>query len=435
MAELMERVRIFISSPGDVAAERQRALAVVQQVQAEFDDRLVLEPLLWEHEPLLASADFQSQIRSPADFDLFVNILCGRLGSPLGPQFTRDDGSTYASGTEFEFEAAIVSHRATGRPELLFYRKSLAGSASPTEQQQQVEAFLAKWFHGADGQGAIGEYHRFGTTDEFAALFTAQLRECLERLLPRPNNLPAPISSFVGRAGLIAQVSALLVEERVRLVNLAGPEGVGKSRLALRTCRNLLPDFPQGVFLVDMRGAFGQAAAVAAIATAMDTDLAGDDGCDALVQQLNGRQMLLVLDNLSPADHLPGFVAALLKGCPELSLLVTSVEPLPLSDATVLDVPPLSLPGPEEVSLAEVRKSEAVQLFIERAQSVRDDFSLDADNAGDVVEICRQLAGMPLAIERATSRMRSMNTAKLLRSLGSIKVKDENGQTVYLVPR
>ena len=72
--ERMERVRIFISSPGDVADERQRALVVVERLQEEFTDRLSLEPLLWEQEPLLATADFQSQIRSPADFDIFVTL-------------------------------------------------------------------------------------------------------------------------------------------------------------------------------------------------------------------------------------------------------------------------------------------------------------------------------------------------------------------------
>ena len=88
----MNRVRIFISSPGDVVDERQRALAVVERLQQEFSDTLSLEALLWEQEPLLATADFQSQIRSPADFDIFTTIIGGRLGSPLGSQFTRREG-------------------------------------------------------------------------------------------------------------------------------------------------------------------------------------------------------------------------------------------------------------------------------------------------------------------------------------------------------
>lgn len=432
----MERVRIFISSPGDVAEERQRCFAVVEQLQAEFGDQLLLEPLLWEQEPLLASADFQSQIRSPADFDIFVNILCSRLGSPLGPQFTRDDGSTYASGTEFEFEVAVASHRESGKPELLFYRKQPSQQAPQTDQQRQVEAFLARWFHARDDGDSLGDYHRFNDTAEFDALFTGHLRQCLQRFLPRPNNLPAPISSFVGRAGFIAQITTLLVEERKRLVNLTGTKGVGKSRLALRTCRNLVPDFQHGLFLVELRGIEGESQVIEAIAGALDEALPGDEASrDNLVRLLADRELLLFLDNPDDAGDIAGLLTALLDGCPGLSLLVACRDALPLASAVVIDVPPLGLPAPGELSVDDIRRAEAVQLFTERARSVRDTFTLDADNASDVLQICRELSGNPQAIELATSRMRSMNAAKLLRSLASIKVKDETGQTVYLVPR
>ena len=122
----MNLVRIFISSPSDVAQERQCADGVVRMLQAEFAGQLELEALLWEQEPLLASGDFQSQIRTPADFDIFVTMIGSRLGSPLGDQFVRDDGTRYTSGTEFEFEVALQSFRRRGHPELLVYRKRTA---------------------------------------------------------------------------------------------------------------------------------------------------------------------------------------------------------------------------------------------------------------------------------------------------------------------
>ncbi len=206
----MNRIRIFISSPGDVADERQRALAVVERLQQEFSGTLVLEPLLWEQEPLLATADFQSQIRSPADFDIFATIIGCRLGSPLGSQFTRRDGSPYSSGTEFEFEVAVASYHASGRPEPLVYRKSLRGELPETAQIEKVSAFFDKWFQGAGNPPVIGEYHSFTESGEFEELFTQHLRELLHRFLPRPNNLPAPISSFVGRTDLIREITGLL---------------------------------------------------------------------------------------------------------------------------------------------------------------------------------------------------------------------------------
>ena len=98
-------------------------------------------------------------------------------------------------------------------------------------------------------------------------------------------------------------------------------------------------------------------------------------------------------------------------------------------------MPPLELPDPETASFAEIRDAEGVQLFVERAQAVREDFELTEENAAEILQICHRLGGLPLSIELASSRMRSMSITKLLGSLASIKVKDETGQTVYLIPR
>jgi hypothetical protein len=100
-------IRIFVSSPGDVHLERLKAAEVVERVQGEVSAHAKLVPYFWEHEPMLATRDFQENIPSPAEFDLVVCILWSRLGSRLHSRHQRDDGSRYQSGTEFEFEEAV----------------------------------------------------------------------------------------------------------------------------------------------------------------------------------------------------------------------------------------------------------------------------------------------------------------------------------------
>jgi hypothetical protein len=432
----MDRVRIFISSPGDVADERQRALAVVQRLQPEFSETLSLEPLLWEQEPLLATADFQSQIRSPADFDIFATIIGSRMGSPLGLQFTRRDGSPYASGTEFEFEIAVAGYHASAKPELLVYRKSMPADQAATPQLEKVSAFFDKWFPSADDRSMLGAYHTFAEAEQFEDLFTLHLRKLLRRFLPRPNNLPAPISSFLGRVDLIREISGLIKQRDVRLVTLVGPRGTGKSRLGLRTARGLLPDFQDGVFLVTLAST-GQADLVPdAIAAALEIEQKDNHSViDSVVGALHNKEMLLLIDNLDQVESAVKHLNVLVSKCPGVKVLVTSREALQASGTRIVRVPPFALPDPSKASFAEIRDAESVQLFVERAQMVREDFELTEENAQEVLQICHRLDGLPLSIELATSRMRSMNTTKLLRSVTSIKVKDESGNNIYLVPQ
>jgi hypothetical protein len=432
----MQRVRIFISSPGDVADERQRALAVVKRLQPEFDGVLSLEPLLWEQEPLLATADFQSQIRSPADFDIFATIIGRRLGSPLGLQFTRQDGSTYSSGTEFEFEMAVAGYHASGKPELLFYRKSLPADEPVSPQLEKVSAFFRKWFAGGEDGTTIGAYHTFSKAEEFEVLFTEHLRHMLHRFIPRPNNIPAPISSFVGRIDLISTISSLIRRDDVRLVSLFGAKGAGKSRLGLRTVRGLLGDFEDGVFLLNLEYSDQENLLPEKILAALEITPQGDRPViDSVVAALEDKEMLLLVDDFEIADAAVADITALLTRCPGIKFIVTGREELRVGDSHGVLVPPMALPDPDSASFAEIRDSEAVQLFIERAKVVRENFELTEENAGEVLQICSQLQALPFTIELATSRMRSMTTTKLLRSLASIKVKDETGNTIYLIPR
>jgi non-specific serine/threonine protein kinase len=410
----MNRVRIFISSPGDVADERKRALAVVEQLQREFSDTLSLEPFLPEPEPAAAGA----QSQSPADFDIFATIIGSRLEAAPGSRITRRDGSTYASTTEYEFEVAIDSSRSRGKPELLVYRKSLPVDQQATPQFHEVSAFFDKWFLSAEDRTAIGAYHTFAEVEQFEDLFKLHLRKLLRRFLPRPNNLPTPTSSFVGRTALVREVRGFIRQSEVRLVTLVGPGGTGKSRLGLHAAAGLLPDFEDGVFLITLASLRQADLVPGTIAAALD--IKQNDNrpiIDSVTDALQKKEMLLVIDNLDQVQSAVTHINTLVSKCPGVKVLVTSRETLRVSGARTVRVPPFALPDLKKASFAQIRDSESVQLFVDRAQKVREDFQLTRDNARDVLQICHRLDGLPLAIELATSRIRSMDTTELLSSM------------------
>ena len=152
----MKTLQIFISSPGDVFEERPIPNRVIDRLQSEFAGRIVLQSVLWENEPLVATANFQEQIVKPSDTDVVIAILWSRLGTRLPKGFTRPDGSRYDSGTEFEFEEAIEGFRKNGRPDLLEYRKTAPPSVrlddetelmARLEQKKKLDKFVEKWFH------------------------------------------------------------------------------------------------------------------------------------------------------------------------------------------------------------------------------------------------------------------------------------------------
>ena len=116
-------LKVFVSSPGDVVPERQVAGRVLEQLAHEYSAIAHIEKVLWEHEPLLATEGFQTQIVRPSETDIVLCILWSRLGTKLPPDTTRPDGSRYASGTEFEFEDAYESFKTNGSPDLLVYRQ------------------------------------------------------------------------------------------------------------------------------------------------------------------------------------------------------------------------------------------------------------------------------------------------------------------------
>ena len=186
-------LRIFISSPGDVGQERLIATRVVARLQGEFAGYANLEPILWEHEPLRATSHFQDQILPPSQTDIVVCILWSRLGTRLPDQFQRDDGSSYASGTEWEFEDAAKSFIERGAPDLMVYRKtSEAVTALSDEkalldrlqQKKALDAFIDRWFGNAQDTFKAA-FHSFNSPDGFEETLENHLRNLIRERLPK----------------------------------------------------------------------------------------------------------------------------------------------------------------------------------------------------------------------------------------------------------
>jgi predicted ATPase/DNA-binding SARP family transcriptional activator len=220
-----------------------------------------------------------------------------------------------------------------------------------------------------------------------------------------PATLPAPATSFVGREQDLAQVRALLAD--ARLVTLVGPGGVGKTRLAAELAAGW--QAPDGVWLAELAGITDPAEVPAAVCAALGLQPAAAE----LARQLADRQLLIVLDN---CEHLVDSCARLAQevvdGCPGVRILATSREPLTTSGERVYPVAPLPVPPPA-VGLGEAMDVPALQLFADRAGAAVFGFRLTAGNLPAVAEICRRLDGLPLAIELACARLRTLPAAEL----------------------
>ncbi len=235
--------------------------------------------------------------------------------------------------------------------------------------------------------------------------------------LPK-HNLPTPATHFVGRKREVADVERLL--RASRLLTLTGPGGTGKTRLALQAASEMLNEFADGVYFVDLAPLSDEtlvAQAVAAVIGVLENP--HKPLLDILKRALAEREMLLLIDNFEHVIEAAPLVSDLLATAPCLKVLVTSREALHLSGEQEYPVPPLSLPSRGDLSLQRIAESEAVSLFVQRVQMILPRFEIDHDNAPAVAQICTRLDGLPLAIELAAARSKLLSPQAMLPRLDS----------------
>lgn len=238
---------------------------------------------------------------------------------------------------------------------------------------------------------------------------------------PRLDALPAPPNPLIGRAPELEALQDLLLDPGVRLVTIVGTGGMGKTRLAIEVARQVAADFTAGVCFVPLGSLQDAGLLMATVARVLGIEEApGRPIVDTLAGALHERELLLVLDNVEQLLSAAVDVAALLAGCPDLTILATSREPLEVRAEHVFDLPALSTPtstGDGGLTAEAAMRYEAVALFVQRARAVRHDWRLSDADASTVATLCVRLDGLPLAIELAAVQARLLTPSALLAGL------------------
>jgi len=246
--------------------------------------------------------------------------------------------------------------------------------------------------------------------------FTLPL-EAAEAAAPSParnNNLPAQLNTFIGRERELAELKEILAASR--MVTLTNVGGTGKTRLSLQLAAEVLGDYPDGVWFVELAPLAGEWRVPQAVASALGVkEEAGRPVLEALVKHAQDRRMLVILDNCEHLLHACAELAKeLLKAGPGVKILASSREHLRIAGEKTYPVPALAAPDSRTVSGVEaLAKYDAVRLFVDRATAVQPDFALSPRNAVAVADICHRLDGIPLAIELAAARMRTLSAEKI----------------------
>jgi predicted ATPase/DNA-binding SARP family transcriptional activator len=366
---------------------------------------------------------------SPA-FEQWALVLRERLQQQMGIAL-EGLGATYEELGDYARAQTIARRQLELEPwhegahRALMRALALSGERASALAQYEACAQTLKQELGAapsPGTAALYEQIRDGRLTSEGAESRREARADLPR-----HNLPARITSFIGRERELSQLTAQITDPETRLVTVVGPGGMGKTRLALEAARRLLNGspssqaaqgwFPAGAWLVELSPVGDPEGVPLAVASALGArPQQGRELADILVDSLQTRELLLVLDN---CEHLIASVARLvsllISRCPQLTVLATSREALRIPGEQIVEVPPMavSLPGTDpvlaQVDIEGALGSDAVQLFAARAAAVRPGFAADADNAADVVKLCRRLDGMPLAIELAAACLRALS--------------------------
>ena len=322
--------------------------------------------------------------------------------------------------------------------------------ANERRPSKQIAALLAEHLGiAADERPAFVRLARMEAGARGPAMLSQAAHRVAWGLSPRHlTNLPAQPTPLIGRAQDVAAVRKRLLDDDVRLLTLVGPPGVGKTRLAMQVAAGLLDDFDDGVYWVALAPVGDPHLVAAAIAqtlgvnetarghvtlsevegsldrvkrdSSLSLGMTGYPFAERLKEYLRDKHMLLVLDNFEHMATAASLVSELLAGCPWLSILVTSRAPLRVRRERQFPVLPLALPSGTEAGFdpAGLMRYSAVALFVERAQAVRPDFTLTADNAAASAAICARLDGLPLAIELVAARAKVLPPQALLERLG-----------------
>ncbi|WUI01988.1 winged helix-turn-helix domain-containing protein [Spirillospora sp. NBC_00431] len=394
--------------------------------------------------------DFEARVRDArrtAAQDARASGLRAALALWRGPALADAAGLRFAEAPIARLDAlrrAALEERldadlALGRHHELIPELQALAAADPL--REPVTALLMRALYAAGNQTealaryettrrALGEELGVDPSPGLAAVHLSILRQDAtlqpdaprtEEPVPAKGNLPARLTGFIGRDADLERVDGLL--SAARLVTLTGPGGAGKSRLSLESAeRSRTPD---GAWLVELAPVTDPAEVPAAVLTALGlrdmpsiapgqlTAPPPADPLDRLLSALSGRRLLLLLDN---CEHLLDAAARLadrvLAGCPGVRILATSREPLGITGETLWPVEPLE-PPPPSAGPDEALANPAVQLFAARAGAVSPGFAVTEANVAAVVQICRALDGMPLAIELAAARLRALTSHQI----------------------
>ena len=388
-----QRLRIFVSSTmRELAAERAAARDAVEELH--------LSPILFElgarpHPPreLYQAYLEQSQV--------FVGIYWESYGW-IAPDMD-------ISGLEHEYVLA------EDMPKLIYVK-------DPGDREPRLEALLERIQ--ADDNASYRHFHdtselKASVADDLAVLLTESFEttgEAVDTDAPIISNLPAPADRFIGRDQELDELCRALTGENMRLITLVGAGGIGKTRLAIESANRCAGAFDDGAHLVRLGSVYEAEAVVPAIVQSLNIKGSTVDPVTALVDHLRELHLLLMLDNFEQVVDAAPEIAHVVEECPRVTVLVTSRSNLNVRGQHEILVEPLPLPE-RSASTDDVERSEAVQLFVTRAQAIDRTFDVTGDNAADVARLCRRLDGLPLALELAAARIRLLTPQAMLERL------------------
>jgi predicted ATPase/DNA-binding SARP family transcriptional activator/DNA-binding CsgD family transcriptional regulator len=408
------------------------------------------EPLWVDAEEFESAAAVARRVREPAAYRAAIELYAGELlpGDRYEDWTQERRYALRETHLELLVElAAVYEERGEDGPAVGALGRVL------TEDPAREEAHRALMrLHAARGDcgRAVAQYGRIARAlepDEVPGEATRRLHEEIragnfpaaptpqfqEPSISAPNNLPASLTSFVGRETEMVDIRRDL--SMTRLLTLTGAGGSGKTRLASEVARGLVGIHPDGVWFVELASLSDPELVPGAVAQTLGVrEQPGQPLTRALAAHLRSGQTLLILDNCEHVvEAAASLVNDLLKSCPKLKVLATSREPLGVPGESVRPVPPLAVPAAEDgaPTAESVMLREAVRLFVERARSRLPDFEVTAENAGSVARVCRKLDGIPLAIELAAARMGALAVEQVAQRLeGSLKLLTGGARTV-----